>query len=88
MRIVAFCGRPQLTGAGLPYSDKWAADCQRAAILASPLSELTGFNLSVDCLTPGCGGERTFAIARSRRLLWERADGGRRAASDAVFRRL
>jgi hypothetical protein len=24
---------------------------QRAAILASPLSELTGFNLAVDCLT-------------------------------------
>jgi hypothetical protein len=36
---------------------------QRAAILASPLSELTGFNLVVDCLTPGCGGERTFAVA-------------------------
>ena len=36
---------------------------QRAAILASPLSELTGFNLSVDCLTPGCGGERTLALA-------------------------
>jgi hypothetical protein len=27
---------------------------QRAAILASPLSELTGFNLTVDCLSPGC----------------------------------
>jgi hypothetical protein len=36
---------------------------QRAAILASPLHELTGFYLAVDCLTPGCNGERTFAIA-------------------------
>jgi hypothetical protein len=36
---------------------------QRAAILASPLHELTGFCLSVDCLAPGCGGERTYAVA-------------------------
>jgi len=36
---------------------------QRAAILASPLSELTGFNLAVDCLSPGCARERTFAGA-------------------------
>ena len=36
---------------------------QRAAILASPLSELTGFKLSVDCLGPGCARERTFAVA-------------------------
>jgi hypothetical protein len=36
---------------------------QRAAILASPLSELTGFNLTVDCLNPGCARERTFAVA-------------------------
>jgi hypothetical protein len=36
---------------------------QRAAILASPLHELTGFYLAVDCLTSGCGRERTFAIA-------------------------
>jgi hypothetical protein len=35
---------------------------QRAAILASPLSELTGFNLTVDCLSPGCARERTFAV--------------------------
>jgi len=35
---------------------------QRAAILASPLAELTGICLAVDCLTPGCAGERTFAI--------------------------
>ena len=31
-------------------------------MLSSPLSELTGFCLSVDCLTPGCRGERAFAI--------------------------
>jgi hypothetical protein len=30
---------------------------------ASPLHELTGFYLAVDCLTPGCSGERTFAVA-------------------------
>jgi hypothetical protein len=34
---------------------------QRAAILASPLHELTGFYLAVDCLAPRCNGERTFA---------------------------
>ena len=36
---------------------------QRAAILANPLHELTGFYLSVDCLAPGCSGERSFAVA-------------------------
>ncbi len=36
---------------------------QRVAILASPLSDLTGFCLAVDCLMPGCAGERTLAIA-------------------------
>ena len=36
---------------------------QRVAILASPLHELTGFYLSVDCMTPGCSRERMFAIA-------------------------
>jgi hypothetical protein len=35
---------------------------QRTAILASPLYQLTGFCLAVDCLTPGCRGERAFAI--------------------------
>jgi hypothetical protein len=35
---------------------------QRAAILASPLHELTGFLLAVDCLAPGCNGERSFAV--------------------------
>jgi hypothetical protein len=36
---------------------------QRSAILASPLHELTGFYLAVDCAEPGCRGERTFAVA-------------------------
>ena len=36
---------------------------QRAAILASPLHELTGFCLAVDCLASGCDGERTYAVA-------------------------
>jgi hypothetical protein len=36
---------------------------QRAAILASPLSDLTGFLLAVDCPAPGCGGERTYAVS-------------------------
>ena len=35
---------------------------QRAAILASLLSELTGFNLTVDCLSPDCARVRTFAV--------------------------
>jgi hypothetical protein len=35
---------------------------QRTAILSSPLRELTGFCLAVDCLTPGCRGERTYSI--------------------------
>jgi hypothetical protein len=30
---------------------------------ASPLHELTGFCLAVDCLAPGCGRERTYAVA-------------------------
>jgi hypothetical protein len=30
---------------------------QRVAILSSPLSQLTGFCLAVDCLTPGCRGD-------------------------------
>ena len=36
---------------------------QRAAIVASPLHDLTGFYLAVDCLAPGCGGERSYAVA-------------------------
>ena len=36
---------------------------QRAAILASPLSEPSGFGLAVDCGSPECRRDRTFAIA-------------------------
>lgn len=35
---------------------------QRAAILSSPLRELTGFCLAVDCLTAGCRSERVYSI--------------------------
>jgi len=35
---------------------------QRHAILASPLAELTGFALTVDCLGRGCAGERTYSV--------------------------
>jgi hypothetical protein len=37
---------------------------QRSAILASPLHELTGFCLAVDCLAPDCGGERAYPVAQ------------------------
>jgi hypothetical protein len=36
---------------------------QRAAILASPLAELTGFALVVDCRSARCGGERSYTLA-------------------------
>ena len=36
---------------------------QRVAILTSPLHELTGLYLAVDCRAPGCRGERRFAVA-------------------------
>jgi hypothetical protein len=35
---------------------------ERTAILASPLVELTGFALAVDCLSPQCGGERSYSV--------------------------
>ena len=35
---------------------------QRTAILSSPLRESTGFCLAVDCLTPGCRGERVYSV--------------------------
>jgi hypothetical protein len=47
---------------GMPAANA-SARGQRSAILASPLHELTGFYLAVDCLALGCNGERTFAIA-------------------------
>ena len=36
---------------------------QRLAILASPLTELTGYALVVDCRGADCGGQRSYAIA-------------------------
>jgi len=36
---------------------------QRSAILASPLHELTGFCLAVNCLDPQCRRDRMFAIS-------------------------
>jgi hypothetical protein len=55
---------------------------QRVAILASPLHELTGFYLAVDCLAPGCNGERTFAIAELARFY------GRNCTVGEVLRRM
>jgi hypothetical protein len=40
-----------------------SARAQHSAILASPLLDLTGFFLAVDCLARGCGGERSYAVA-------------------------
>jgi hypothetical protein len=42
---------------------------QWAAILASPLHELTGFLLAVDWLAPGCNGERTVTVSSGQRKL-------------------
>src|SRR3984957_12349767 len=36
---------------------------QRSAVLASPLHELTGFCLEVDCLAEGCRRDRMFALS-------------------------
>jgi hypothetical protein len=55
---------------------------QRAAILASPLHELTGFYLTADCLTSGCNGARTFAIAELASFY------GRNATVGEVLRRM
>jgi hypothetical protein len=42
---------------------KASARGQRVAILSSPLGELTGFSLVVNCGAPACGGERTYTVA-------------------------
>jgi hypothetical protein len=60
---------------------------QRAAILASPLSELTGFYLAVDCLTPRCSGERTFAVAELASFYGAQRTVGE-VLPDAMLRRL
>ena len=48
---------------------------QRTAILASPLHDLTGFCLKVDCLARRCKGERTFAIAELANLYRRQSTG-------------
>jgi hypothetical protein len=58
---------------------------QRAAILASPLHELTGFYLAVDCLAPRCNGERTFAVAELATFYGRGYHGGAGPAPNAVF---
>jgi hypothetical protein len=35
-------------------------------LLESPLHELTGINLAVDCMAPGCRRDRTYASVTSR----------------------
>jgi hypothetical protein len=35
---------------------------QRDTVLASPLRDLTGFVLIIDCCGPCCGGERSYAL--------------------------
>jgi hypothetical protein len=42
---------------------------QRVAILASPLSELAGFKLTVGCLSPGCAGRSQSHIEPDFRRL-------------------
>jgi hypothetical protein len=60
---------------------------QCAAIMASPLHQLTGFYLTVDCRSAGCGGERTFAISDLAWLL-QGQNRGRRATPDALLARV
>jgi hypothetical protein len=62
-----------------------SARAQRVAILASPLHELTGFYLAVDCLTPGCNGERTFAIAELASFYGRDCTVGEGAAPHALL---
>jgi hypothetical protein len=68
---------------------------QRAAILASPLHELTGFYLAVDCLVSGrrlpCAAVQWRArlcCSRACQLLRAGQHGGAGAAPHAVFRRV
>ncbi|HXA26133.1 MAG TPA: hypothetical protein VNW90_27950 [Acetobacteraceae bacterium] len=54
---------------------------QRAAILTSPVRDLTGFCLAVDCLAPGSGGERSSAVAALARFY-----GGERTVGQVLQR--
>jgi hypothetical protein len=61
---------------------------QRVAILASPLHELAGFLLAVDCLAPGCNGRAHFRHRGTGELLWPGLYCGPGAAANALFRNL
>jgi hypothetical protein len=54
---------------------------QRVAILGSPLHELDGFLLAVDCGSPNCRGERSYAVADLAGMF-----GRRRTLSDVLHR--
>ena len=43
--------------------------------MASPLHQLTGFYLTVDCCTSGCRGERSFAISELAAFYKDRTIG-------------
>jgi hypothetical protein len=49
---------------------------QRTAIFESPLHELTGFNLMVDCMVPGCRRDRAYAIGDLARSFGPRCTVG------------
>ena len=55
---------------------------QRVAILASPLHELTGFCLAVDCLNPECRRDRMFAVTELAEFY------GRQRTVSEVLRRM
>src|SRR5689334_1522831 len=52
-----------------------SAGGQRAAIMSSPLHQLTGFYLAVDCGSADCGGERSFAITELAAFYKDRSVG-------------
>ena len=61
---------------------------QRSAILASPLHELTGFCLEVDCLAEGCRRDRMFAVSELASFYGRDWTVGGGVAPHAVLRRL
>jgi hypothetical protein len=71
----------QLALAGFVFMRLPAANAsargQRTAILASPLHELTGFYLAVDCLAPCCKGERQSPLPSLRISMVGRARSGK-----------
>jgi hypothetical protein len=62
-----------------PHSSECIGSWQRAAILASPLHQLAGFYLTVDCRSSSCGGERAFAITELA-AFYNGRTGGERSA--------